>query len=244
MNNSRNGHIARRLFALAAPKLMGTVTHVTTKQPLVALTFDDGPDSEFTPRLLEILEKFGARASFFMIGQSAARHPELVRQVAQSGGHVIGNHSWDHPSFPTIASRERRKQLQACKKATAPFGQRLFRPPYGDQSVSSRFDALLLRYEVVMGNLDVEDWWVDDPNRMADQLINGIRPGTIVLLHDAIFGSNNRKVPHQPLLDRRPMLAALEMFLERTRDRFRFVTLPELLRSGEPQRESWYVKGF
>ena len=80
----------------------GTITGVTTRDPVAALTFDDGPHPEYTPLLLNILERYQARATFFMIGDAAQRHPDLVRQVAQ-GGHAIGNHSWDHPFFPSLS---------------------------------------------------------------------------------------------------------------------------------------------
>src|SRR6516225_1136210 len=77
----------------------GTVSHVLTPEPVAALTFDDGTHPQFTPRLLQILERHKAHATFFMVGELAQKHPELVRQVAQAR-HAIGNHSWDHPSFP------------------------------------------------------------------------------------------------------------------------------------------------
>jgi peptidoglycan/xylan/chitin deacetylase (PgdA/CDA1 family) len=83
------------------------------------MTFDDGPDPEYTPRLLDILKKYQVHATFFiMVGEAAHNHPKLVRQVAQAG-HAVGNHSWDHPSFPLISGRERRAQIRACAEAIA-----------------------------------------------------------------------------------------------------------------------------
>ena len=86
---------------------------------MVGLTFDDGPDPEYTPRLLEILHRHGARATFFMAGEAARQHPELVRQVAQAG-HAIGNHGWDHPSFPFISRDERLAQMRTALKQSNP----------------------------------------------------------------------------------------------------------------------------
>src|SRR5206468_4992188 len=92
-------------IAALAGKIRGAITHVATGEAIAALTFDDGPHPEFTPRLLDILDKHRARATFFMLGENARRHPDLVQRVAQVG-HVIGNHSWDHSVFPSLTRRE------------------------------------------------------------------------------------------------------------------------------------------
>ena len=163
-------------------------------------------------------------ATFFMLGESARKHPNVVQQVAEEG-HAIGNHSWDHPSFPLISGRERRAQIRACASVIAPYGgQRLFRPPYGHQSVASRLDALWLGYPVVTWNVVAEDWCDRDADWMANRLVKQIRPGSVVVLHDAIY----RSVQVVPQHDRQRMLTAIDMTLERLGDRFRFVTVPEL----------------
>ena len=228
--------ILRRLFNAAARRVMGTITHFSTQDTVAALTFDDGPHPEFTPRLLDILEKHQAHATFFMIGKTAQRHADLVRQVAQAG-HAIGNHSWDHPSFPLISGRERRAQLRACEKAIAPYGQRLLRPPYGHQSVASRLDALWLGYQVVTWNLPGYDWLDHDADRIADRLVNQIKPGSVILLHNVLYHTVEERYA-----DRQPMIEAVNMLLEQVGDRFRFVTLPELFQHGRPQRRNWYWK--
>ena len=104
--------VRRRLAAslvAAQRRAVGTITHVATDSRAVALTFDDGPDPRTTPRVLQLLEDFGVRATFFMVGDSAARAPALVREVA-AAGHAIGNHSWSHPPFPATSGRDRRRQ--------------------------------------------------------------------------------------------------------------------------------------
>lgn len=229
--------IVHRLFNAVAQRAMGTITHVSTQDPVAALTFDDAPHPEFTPRLLDVLERNQARATFFVIGEAAQRHPDLVQRIAQAG-HAIGNHSWDHPSFPLISGRERRAQLRACEKVIAPYGQRLFRPPYGHQSVASRLDALCLGYQVIAWNLHAYDWLDHDANWMADRLTNRIKPGSIILLHNALYHT-----PEEQCADRGPVIEAVNMLLERVGDRFRFITIPELLQRGRPQRRSWYREG-
>ena len=143
ISGARRGvNVIRRLGLFLVGNIVGTITHVKTEEAVVALTFDDGPHPEFTPRLLEILEKHHARATFFLVGESAKKYPELVKRIAKAG-HSIGNHSWDHPSFPLITGRDRRWQLRACEEAIAPYGQKLFRPPFGNQTIASRLDAFL-----------------------------------------------------------------------------------------------------
>jgi peptidoglycan-N-acetylglucosamine deacetylase len=130
---------------MATRDVIGTISHVHTRESVAALTFDDGPDPEYTPRLLAILERYRAQATFFMTGKAAQAHPELVRRVAQAG-HAIGNHSWDHPSFPLISGRERRAQIRACAQALVPYGSRLFRPPYTEQNLGSRIEREIKKF--------------------------------------------------------------------------------------------------
>jgi len=238
--------VRRRLAAslvAAQRRAVGTITHVATDSRAVALTFDDGPDPRTTPRVLQLLEDFGVRATFFMVGDSAARAPALVREVA-AAGHAIGNHSWSHPPFPAISGRERRRQLRDCATALAPYGLRLFRPPYGEQSLASRLDALALGYQVVTWSVDPKDYEEPDGVVLAAKLLGEIRPGSIVLLHDGVFegeGSHRHLEPPQvrPIhVNREEMLAALRQVLSQLTPVFRFVNLPELLRLGRPVRSS------
>ena len=231
--------------AVAAPTryLLGTITHVSTEQPIAALTFDDGPHPEYTPRLLEILERYRAHATFFMVGRAASQHQDLICRMAKAG-HTVANHSWDHACFPLIPSSERRAQISACEKAIAPYGNRFFRPPYGAQNVVSRLEALQMGYKVITWNVDAGDWWEPDARRMADRLAQQLRPGSIAVFHDALFDGGNPshelKLAQQPKVSREPMLEALEIFLKRSGDKWSFVTIPDLLRYGIPQYENWY----
>lgn len=137
--------------------------------PVVALTFDDGPHPLYTHRLLDMLEKFGICATSFMIGKAAEKHPKLVQRIAQTG-HAIGNNSWDHTSFTAITGKERRHQIRACERVLSPYGQRIFRPPRGNENVASCMDAFYLCYKVIAWNLEFGDWRDQHSRRMADQL--------------------------------------------------------------------------
>ena len=230
-----------RLFSkpaiLAAEATLGTITSVRTADPVAALTFDDGPHPRYTRQLLRILKKYRARATFFMVGELARRYPEVVRSVAEAG-HVIGNHSWSHPSFRLISPAERQEQMRACQEALHPYGKRLFRPPYHHQSVASRFEALYLGYSVVGFSVHAEDWLERKSDWIADQLVGQIRPGSIVVLHDSICHSTQQI----PQYDRKPMIEGLRRALERIGKRFQFLTIPELLLHGTPIRRNWYAK--
>jgi len=236
-----SSQFVRRVYRRAARYFLGSITHVATTEPVAALTFDDGPQAGSTPQLLDILKRHQARATFFMLGHFAVQYPELVRRIAQDG-HAIGNHSWDHASFPFITGRQRREQIRACARAIAPYGQRLFRPPYGEQNLASWFDIVWMRHKVILFNCEVGDWFDTDPHRMAEALVQKVTPGSIVCLHDAIR-SHPELMPtlsRQPHADREAMLTAVDMFLTRVGSRLRFITIPELLRRGYPQRQHWY----
>jgi peptidoglycan/xylan/chitin deacetylase (PgdA/CDA1 family) len=212
--------------------MIGSISHVLTDAPIVALTFDDGPHPEYTPRLLEILARYEARATFFMVGKAATEFPHLVEQAAK-GGHVIGNHSWDHEAFPFISREQREYQISACSRALAPYESRYFRPPYGEQHLRSYLEMNRRGYQTIGWNVDVGDWCDSDPVRMAEGLSQQIRPGSIVLLHDALFDGG------QPTLDRGVMLDAVERLLEKTRRTIRFVTIADLLACGKSRRQGW-----
>ena len=219
-----------------ARKLIGSITHVSTLEPLVALTFDDGPHPEFTSHILHILEQHKALATFFMLGKNAERHKDLVKQVWQAG-HAIGNHSWDHLSFDSISRSQRRSQIYACQKVIAPYGEKLFRPPYGNQTIYSSLDAFLLGYKIVTWSVVAQDWLDHDANLMVNYLMPQIKPGSIILFHDNLNGFLEKRY-----LDRKETIKAVDSILKELHKKFRFVTVPELLLRGRPQRKLWRIE--
>lgn len=217
-------------------KLVGTLTHVKTDRPVVALTFDDGPHPVYTPQFLELLDEYGARATFFMIGSQADRYPDIVRRVA-AAGHQIGNHSWDHVPFSLLTGKERRRQLRSCRRALSPYGSPIFRPPNGDLNLAARLDAKLSGYRVVTWNVTGNDWQSEGGSVIAERLVEKIRPGSIVLLHDGLFTTLNEKC-----VDRGPTLEALRIMMDQLDGQFRFVTVSELMSSGQPVYSYWVRK--
>ena len=223
----------RSPIAALGRRVLGTITNVSTSHPVVALTFDDGPHPQFTPMMLEVLRRHRVRATFFMLGEYARKYPAIVESVARCG-HAIGNHSWDHPSFPLISSSERRRQIRTCERALTPHGLRIFRPPFGFQTLMSRLDAFLLGYQVITWDIDANDWLDHGARGIADRVGQQTKPGSIILFHDALAS-----VLEERYESRENTLEAVNMLLDNLGDRFRFVTVPELLQQGQPQRVKW-----
>jgi len=221
--------VKRLIGAVTRP--VGILVRVATREPAIALTFDVGPHSDDTPRVLEVLARHGARGTFFMVGKSVRRHPGVVAAVV-AGGHAVANHSWDHPSFRRIDGPFRRAQIAWCAEALiphAPGGARLFRPPFGEQSLASRLDAARAGHRVVGWDVVAEDWRDDAAELLAARVMRRLRRGSIVLFHDTLYVTEEERYR-----DRGPMLQALEILLGRLAGDFRFVTVPELLRLGRP----------
>ena len=225
-----------RCFNVSVGKVIGTITHFSTIQPVVALTFDDGPHPVDTPLLLDLLERYQAKVTFFMIGKSAEKYPQIVSRTV-AAGHAIGNHSWDHPSFSLISGRERRTQIRACATAIAPHGLPLFRPPYAHQNIISRLEAWQLGHEVIGWNLAAADWRGYSATQIYNRLKNGLHPGSIVLLHDTLNTASEIQYA-----SREPMLEAVDRLLDQFKDRFHFVTIPDMFQYGDAERRLWFRK--
>lgn len=228
-----------RVVPNVLPVHTSVVTHVDTQQRVAALTFDDGPHPVYTPRILMVFDKHRTRGTFFMVGAAAEKYPHLVRSVAERG-HDIGNHTWDHPSLPALPRRLRRSQILACQRALFGYDRGLLRPPYGHYNMAVDLDALALGYTPIAWSLHVNDWRYPTVSEMVSHLLSGLRPGSIVLLHDAIF-----KTPRDrnPQYDRSDAVTAIDLFLTEVGRSFEFVTIPELMNYGQPVRQEWCITG-
>lgn len=223
----------KRMISWSALAL-GTIIRVDTREPAIALTFDDGPHPEDTPRVLEVLERHGAKATFFMVGKSAAAQPRLVAEAA-AAGHAVANHGWDHTSFRLLGAAQRRAQIRDTAAALAPHGVSLFRPPYGEQSLASRLSAGRAGQSVVGFDVVAEDWRDDPAEIVHGRILRRLRRGSIVVCHDTLYTATAPRYR-----DRAPLRAALDRLLGELSGEFRFVTLPELLRLGRPVRWHHY----
>lgn len=150
-------------------------------------SFDDGPDPELTPRLLDALGAANVRAWFFLIGERASRHPEIVRRIA-SDGHLLGNHSWSHPAPRTLGTaayledaNRGRQQIAAITGSDVAD----FRPPHGFLTAGIALALWRTGNRIVMWNTDPKDYRMTDPGELSRSL-SEIAPttGDLVLLHD------------------------------------------------------------
>ncbi|MEU4618735.1 bifunctional polysaccharide deacetylase/glycosyltransferase family 2 protein [Actinoplanes sp. NPDC023801] len=203
----------------------------TTRLPdrTIALTFDDGPDPAWTPKVLEVLRRHDARATFFMVGSQVARHPELARQVVEAGNE-LGLHTFTHPDMQRLAPWRRELELSqnqmAIAKATG-VRTSLARFPYSSRNAAIDDanwklikEAGALGYLVVVNDTDSFDWQRPGPTKIIQ---NATPPGdqsAVVLFHDA--GG-----------DRAQTVAALDEFIPRMKARgYRFTTVTEGLNLG------------
>ncbi|MEO8044752.1 MAG: glycosyltransferase, partial [Spartobacteria bacterium] len=160
----------------------------------VSLTFDDGPDPKWTPRVLDLLKANGVTATFFLVGVNAEQYPDLVRRIV-ADGHEIGNHTYYHPNLAVCWPEHIKLELNATQLLIETLTGRsttLFRPPYNaDTSPSSLADlaplqiANDLNYLVVLENIDPQDWAKPGADVILQRIKQQRRDGSIILLHDA-----------------------------------------------------------
>ena len=194
---------------------------IESDRKVVALTFDDGPNPDATPKILDTLRQKGVRATFFVLGSHAERWPELVRRIAHEG-HQIGNHGYFHRKLqfksPFYVSRDIRLGIRAIKRAGAP-APKYFRAPHGFRSPWTTPIASSYGERTIGWSLGV--WDSDRPGveEIVRRTLEGIEPGSIVLLHDG-DGYN-------PDGDRMQTAAALPMIIDRLKQEgYEFATLP------------------
>lgn len=169
--------VPRRLLLRSGPRTSRTVS----------LTFDDGPHPENTPRILDVLKRHGAVATFFVVGERARKHPELVRRIV-SGGHDIGGHSYFHRDPASTSARElcdeARKTDEVLRQIVG-SSSKLFRPPFGKLSAEKLLRLWLDGRNVALWNRDPKDFAMSDADQLCDWLeANPLRGGDVVLLHD------------------------------------------------------------
>ncbi len=188
----------------------------------IALTFDDGP-SECTPAVLDALQRYDLRATFFVCGKNVEQFPELVREIADAG-HEIGNHTYSHPGLLLRSAWQIRLELERTQdaiEAAAGVRPRLFRPPYGVRSPSLRGIQAELGLTTVLWTVIGNDWKLGRA-AIAERVLRRPGEGGIICLHDG------DQVYHPA--DRRETVAALPEIIEGLRGRgFSFVTAGRML---------------
>jgi peptidoglycan/xylan/chitin deacetylase (PgdA/CDA1 family) len=239
------GAAAMSAYGAAHPRsqLFGHTLYRTDHARKLALTFDDGPNPAITPKLLDLLDRYQAKATFFLVGRYVREAPGLVKEMG-SRGHLIGNHTDTHPNLLFCGPEETRVELLRCSEAISHVTwaePRWFRPPFGLRSPWLGALVQQQRMRMVMWTLLPGDWRVKPANwlikRMKpiaakartlpprDASSQGRTDGDVVCLHDGDYTRPNG--------DRGHTLAALEYWLPRWRDLgLEFVTINERARKA------------
>jgi peptidoglycan-N-acetylglucosamine deacetylase len=177
-------------FILPSQQAFGpALTSFETSRNEVWLTIDDGPDPASTPQILELLARHGAYATFFVVGEQVAKHPELARRIAAEG-HTIGNHTQTHPSgnfwcaSPARTASEIDRCVAALLLANAPF-ERYFRPPVGIRNPFLDPQLLARGMDLVLWSARGREGAGGNPAAALARIARGIRPGAILLAHEA-----------------------------------------------------------
>lgn len=226
------GLVALLLMGLAVDSVVratsswfvATVSHGPRDCDAVALSFDDGPDPEVTPAVLDELKRQGARATFFVIGRQLTEHPDLGRRIAAEG-HVVANHSWQHSYLQNFRLHAwQLAEIGRCEQAIAEVlgrpSTRLYRPPVGMKTGDQARAIGALGLKVIAWSVHSRDTVDRDAGSMARRVLKSIRGGDIVLLHDG------DRVPGR----RASCPEAVRLILEGLREKgLRAVTVPELL---------------
>ena len=173
-----------------------------TDQKKIWITFDDGPDEKVTPYLIDVLGKFGIKATFFIIGNQAKKYPELVKLIINNG-HKIGNHSFSHLNG---FSSNNNKYLEDVEQAKKYIDSDIFRPPYG-KITPFQIKNLKKDFKIIMW--DIMSWDFKEniyPNKIYKNVIDNVENGSIILFHNNLKSYNNLK-------------NSLEIILEKLKDK-------------------------
>ena len=191
----------------------------------LALTFDDGPNPSWTPRLLDILARFDVKATFFMVGRFAAQESKLTRHIADTG-HLIGNHSWSHANLALSTAARVREELTRSKDALEQItGKplRYFRPPFGNRRPYVLRAAREMNMIPVLWNAMTSDWSERSAERISERLMRKIAANehrgraSNIVLHDGGHHALNT--------DRGPSIGAVERLLAHYGKSHKFVTI-------------------
>jgi peptidoglycan/xylan/chitin deacetylase (PgdA/CDA1 family) len=210
-----------RLFARGMPDV---VFQVETKLRMVALSLDDGPDPQLTPRILDVLARHGAHATFFALGSRGQAHPDVLERIAAEG-HELGNHGWDDTPSWRMGSSEVEASLRRTAAVLDNFGElRLFRPGSGWAPLRVRSIAQGLGYRCALGSVYPQDGAIQWPRYARWDILRRARPGAVIVLHEG-----------RP--DRGSVVGVLEDILAELRRRgYTVTTVSDLLDVGIAER--------
>lgn len=203
------------------------ICRVAVREKVVAITFDDGPYPKYTEQVLDILDKYQVKATFFMIGQRVEEYPDIAREV-QARGHLIGNHSYTHSrDMSQLSEEEILKEMKPCDEAiTTVTGQKpiFYRSPSGNTNSTVLKATQEMGYYTINWSIAADYHLAKTPQQMADRVIQNIQPGNIILVHDGRFPERWKDVE------------ATDLIIQGLKEQgYRFVNLPELLQMSQKE---------
>ena len=202
------------------PKITYSQCHVDGQY--IAMTFDDGPSAQNTPRLLDMLKQRKIHATFFMVGQCVVEFPDIVKRIVAEG-HEVGNHSWSHPQLNKMSDASVHDQLQKTQDAIVQacgVAPKIMRPPYGAFTARQRAWANgTWGYKIILWDVDPLDWKIRNSDHVKAEILKQTQSGSITLSHDI----------HKTTVDAMP--ATLDALAAKG---FKFVTVSELIAMDHP----------
>ena len=175
----------------------------------IALTFDDGPHPKFTPRILDVLAEFNAKATFFITGRNISANKGIAEEIIKRG-HILGNHTYNHPRAYFIGRGKLFDEISRTKDLIEDISvkpNRYFRPPYGIITPSMLSVCARLELSIVLWDSNSKDYRREKADTILDRIYKGLKPGSIILFHDRNFADES--------LDYTNTISALKSFLEK-----------------------------
>ncbi|ULL18707.1 polysaccharide deacetylase family protein [Paenibacillus sp. H1-7] len=198
----------------------------SSQKKQIALTFDDAPDTKYTLQVLDILKQHNVKATFFVVGRMAERHPNVIKRMSREG-HVVGNHTYNHSLLTKLSDSQFQSQITKTQKIIqnqVGYTPKLIRPPYGEISESQLLWASRNHYVIVNWNVDSKDWRQLSQDQVTSNVLDHAGSGSIILQHSG--GGPNQNLSGS--------VSALPVIIKTLRDRgYELVTLPELLKVSE-----------
>lgn len=193
---------------------------IQTKEKVVALTFDDGPHPKYTQQVLDLLKKYEAKGTFFVVGQLAEKSPEVVLRMYEDG-HELANHTYTHPFTKSVSKIVKEiKETNDTIYSITGYSPNLFRPVEGYYTDDMVDKVVKDGYKIVMWSWhqDTEDWKNPGVNTIVNTVLNGIKEGDVVLFHD---GGGNRE---------QTVKALEEILPELKKQGYKFITISEMIK--------------
>lgn len=193
---------------------------IPDNRPRIALTFDDGPHPQNTVKILDILSKYNAKATFFMLGENAERNNWIPKRIIDQGSE-IGTHTWNHKNLNKLNKEEILNQITSSSNKINEFSNtevKYFRPPYGNANEQVKQVAKEQNKYIILWNVDTEDWKSKNAEMVTNHVLENVKDGDIVLMHDIYLST----------------VEACEKIVEELTNRgYRLVTISELFEGRE-----------